>query len=79
MKKTMFLPAAIITLLAVLNAVVDSKKKCGCPPECWCQQPVLRHFRWILPVGHRSVPPEWKQDRESGFPLEAGSAAQSPS
>ena len=30
-------------------------------PECWCKQPGLRYFRWVLPLRHQAVPPHWKQ------------------
>ncbi len=30
--------------------------QCECPPECWCQRPVLSTFRWVLPYGHVDVP-----------------------
>jgi hypothetical protein len=26
---------------------------CGCAPECWCKQPGLALFRWVIPWGHR--------------------------
>jgi len=54
--------------LAALNAKIDASRECGCPPECWCKQPGLRHVRWLIPISHRAVPPEWKQGMESASP-----------
>ena len=67
MKKVMWL-GAIALGVAAINALIGSRKECGCMPECWCKQPGLRHFRWVLPFRHHSVPPEWKQEMESSSP-----------
>jgi len=24
-------------------------RRCGCEPDCWCQKPGLRLFRWMTP------------------------------
>ena len=66
--KKMILVVGFLSALAVINAVLDSQRECGCQPECWCKKPGLRHFRWLLPTSHRSIPPEWKQKMESGSP-----------
>jgi hypothetical protein len=60
MKKLMMLGGLVLGL-AVVNSVIDSTKECGCQPECWCKQPGLRHFRWVLPLRHNSVSQEWKE------------------
>lgn len=38
--------------LAALNAKIESSRTCECNADCWCKQPGLRHFRWLVPVGH---------------------------
>ena len=40
-------------LAAVVNAVIESQRECGCDEDCWCKQPGLQHFRWVVPVGHK--------------------------
>lgn len=60
MKKLLIL-AGLILGLAAVNARIDATTECGCQPDCWCKQPGLRHFRWILPIGHRAVSPERKR------------------
>jgi hypothetical protein len=66
MKKIMFLPAVIIASLAVINAVIDSKRKCGCQPECWCQHSVLRHSLGTA-CWSQGRSTWWKHERESGL------------
>lgn len=44
--------------LATINARIDATRQCDCHPECWCKQPGVRHFRWVVPVGHKVAPPE---------------------
>lgn len=60
MKKLLLL-AGVVVGLAALNARIDAARQCGCQPGCWCKQPGLRHFRWVLPFSHKSVSPGWKQ------------------
>ena len=39
--------------------------RCGCPPECWCQQSTLRLFRRLVPrSAHRSVHPDIKRESD---------------
>lgn len=65
MRKLLWVVALLVGLAAV-NARIDTIRECGCQQECWCKQPGLRHFRWVLPFGHKAVSPEWKQEMESG-------------
>jgi hypothetical protein len=53
MKKLMWIGVILLGLVAI-NARVEANRECGCAPECWCKQPGLRHFRWVLPIGHES-------------------------
>ncbi len=40
---------------------------CGCDDDCWCKQPGLSLFRWVVPRGHRSRGIEaWKRAHENG-------------
>jgi hypothetical protein len=64
-KKFFLLAGVIVGLAGAINAGIDATRECGCQPECWCKQPVLRHFRWVLPFGHKAVAPDWKQQLES--------------
>nr|MBA2601691.1 hypothetical protein [Actinomycetota bacterium] len=64
MKKLLLL-AAVAGGLAVVNARIDVTRQCSCQPECWCQRPGLRHFRWVFPIGHKDVSSDWKQETES--------------
>lgn len=58
--------AGLLVGLAALNARIGSTKQCGCRPECWCKRSGLRHFRWLVPYGHKEHSPHWKQHMESG-------------
>jgi hypothetical protein len=42
-------------------------RRCGCPPECFCQRSAVgRALRWYIPGRfHTPVPPERKQWLES--------------
>jgi hypothetical protein len=64
MKKLWVLAGSVVGLAAI-NARIDAKRQCSCQPDCWCQQPGLRNFRWVLPFGHKDVSPEWKKQMES--------------
>ncbi|MBA2726343.1 MAG: hypothetical protein H0U53_10175 [Actinobacteria bacterium] len=55
MKKLVLL-TAIAGGLAAINSRIDATRQCSCPPECWCQKPGLRNFRWLVPIGHKVVP-----------------------
>ena len=48
--------AVVVTLGALIgvNAAIERKRTCGCPPECWCKTPLGRNFRWVLPIHHRA-------------------------
>lgn len=63
--KKVLLFAGLILGLVTINARVDATRECGCQRECWCKQPGLRHFRWVLPFGHEIVSPESKERMES--------------
>lgn len=43
----------ILLGVAALNAKIDSSRDCQCNADCWCKKPGLRHFRWLVPVGHK--------------------------
>ena len=60
MKRSLLLLAGFLLGAALVNARIDATRECGCAPDCWCKQPGLRHFRWVLPAGHKGVPPGWK-------------------
>jgi len=37
-------------------------RRCGCEPDCWCQKPGLRLFRWMTPKrAHHRVSPADKE------------------
>ena len=63
--KKLMLLAGVIAGLVAINARIDAARRCGCQPVCWCKQPGLSHFRWLLPYGHKGYPSEWKQDVET--------------
>jgi hypothetical protein len=52
--KKLLLIAAVIFGLVTLNARIDSTRQCGCAEDCWCKQPGLRHFRWLIPYWHKT-------------------------
>ena len=54
----LYVLAAVVTSAAEAAGVV---RKCGCPSDCWCKRPGLRLFRWVAPIGHRSIGPDAKQ------------------
>lgn len=43
----------IVGLLVGINAAIEANRECRCEDDCWCKQPGLRHFRWLIPVGHK--------------------------
>jgi hypothetical protein len=49
MKKLVWVGGALLLALVAINARLEGSRECGCYPECWCRQPGLRHFRWVLP------------------------------
>jgi hypothetical protein len=51
--RKLLLPAGLVAGLVAINARIDATRQCYCEPECWCQKRGLRHFRWVLPIGHR--------------------------
>lgn len=53
--KRLLLMAGLVGGLAVINARIDATRQCSCQSECWCQKAGLRHFRWVLPIGHKDV------------------------
>ena len=63
--KKLLLFAGLLLGLAAINARIDATRECGCQPDCWCKQPGLRHFRWVLPFSHKAVSPERKQRKEA--------------
>lgn len=56
MRKLLLL-AGLLGGLAAINAKIDATRECTCQPDCWCQQPGLRHFRWVVPIAHKDVSP----------------------
>jgi hypothetical protein len=67
MRKLLLL-AGFVAGLAAINARIDATRHCYCQPDCWCQKPGLRHFRWMFPIGHKDASTEWKQEMESSSP-----------
>jgi hypothetical protein len=61
MKKLLVLVGLIVGLAAI-NARIEATRTCSCQPDCLCRQPGFRHFRWVLPFGHKDLSPERKQD-----------------
>ena len=53
--KRLLLLVGLVIGLAAINARIDATRECSCEPECWCQKPGLRHFRWMLPIGHKDA------------------------
>lgn len=53
--------AGLVLGLAAINARIDATRECSCQPDCWCKKPGLRHFRWVLPYGHKEFRPELEQ------------------
>ena len=53
--RKLLLFAGLLFGLAAVNAKIDSARQCSCQPECWCQKPGLRHFHWVVPIGHKDV------------------------
>lgn len=51
--RKLFKLVLFVGLLAGVNAYVDANRECQCQDDCWCKQPGLRHFRWLIPVGHK--------------------------
>lgn len=47
--------AQLFLLFALIDRFVErmGAVECGCSPQCWCKQPELSLFRWVVPVGHR--------------------------
>lgn len=64
MKKFMWRLGGVVAALAGISTFIDSQRDCDCDSECWCKQPGLRQFRWVLPIGHKAVSPEWKPAME---------------
>ena len=50
--KRFSLAVLVLLGLAAVNAAVDARKTCYCFGDCWCHKPGLRHFRWLVPLGH---------------------------
>ena len=51
--KRLFALIGLVLGLATLNVKIGSTRDCHCGAACWCKQQGLRHFRWLLPVGHK--------------------------
>ena len=51
--KTIFRLGLLLALAAGVNAAIDSVRECQCEPSCWCKTSWGRHFRWLIPVGHK--------------------------
>lgn len=45
--------AGVLLGLAGINARINATRECDCQQACWCKQPGPRHFRWLVPVGHK--------------------------
>lgn len=51
--RKMFKLALTLGFLAGVNALVEANRECQCEDDCWCKQPGLRQFRWLIPMGHK--------------------------
>jgi hypothetical protein len=40
----------VLGLLIALNRVVEAANDCPCPDDCWCRNPILKNFRWLMPA-----------------------------
>ena len=63
MKRLILAAVGVYLLLAVATRVAEARGllRCGCSDDCWCKQPGLSAFRWVLPLGHRGgLTPEEK-------------------
>ena len=39
----------LLVALVVVNRVIETVQDCPCPKDCWCRNPLLKNFRWIVP------------------------------
>lgn len=54
MKRLLTKAAQLFLLFAVIGQFVErmGAVECGCRADCWCKQPGLSLFRWVVPIGH---------------------------
>ena len=50
--RRMLTAGVVVAGLVALNARIDATHECSCKRACWCKRPGLRHFRWLVPIGH---------------------------
>jgi len=57
MKRVAVRALALYLIFAVIGRILErmGMVRCGCAPDCWCQQPGLSTFRWALPYWHRTA------------------------
>jgi hypothetical protein len=53
MKRMLKFLVLFVLVAAGVNAIIESQRECGCDEDCWCKNPVLTNFRWIIPAGHK--------------------------
>ncbi len=54
MRKALIRALKLYVLFAVIGRFVEGMGavECGCSADCWCKQPGLSLFRWVVPIGH---------------------------
>jgi hypothetical protein len=78
MSRVVFLILRLYLLAAIATRVAEASglwRQCGCSPDCWCKRPGLSLFRWVVPVGHRSVDSEGEIDLRDQAEVDGESAA----
>ena len=58
-----FFGVFVIAAVVLRLSEVAGMRTCGCAEDCWCRQPGLDVFRWVVPVGHSSLDPDEKAAR----------------
>ncbi|CAN5871053.1 hypothetical protein BH20ACT6_BH20ACT6_20590 [soil metagenome] len=53
MKRAWLPGLATLGALVAVNAILDRRRECDCDDRCWCQTPLGRHVRWLVPLKHR--------------------------
>lgn len=66
-KRILLAVISVYFLAAILTTLAEGSglhRQCGCEPDCWCQRPGLRLFRWVTPKDkHHRVAGADKQAR----------------
>lgn len=55
MRRRIVIPVSLYLTEALATRAAEAAgfQRCQCSATCWCRKPLLRAFRWVLPVGHR--------------------------